>query len=478
MTDVIKNKDKRIHSVADAMALYTPPPAAFTGKLGLEVEMALFQASTEGIAIPDAKTVMALHKELKEKGHDAQLEAAGVLEYASPPADLKDVAGLVARIKSDITAFEDAAADKGFTRAPFSILPTTTVQQALDNKISRERLEASLAVITEALDPSLIRIPLLTTGVQTSFSPKDNDELFRMAGRGYALTPLLIAATNSSGGYVENNPVRDDSHLRSTFYKAYGPSGGIAQSFLKASDPETFIRNHVEAVFDAPMFFAYDHDGALIRSTRDDVLTFRKLQERGLNTQTNFELAETFIYNDIKICNLRDETGQVVGKRLEVRAADSGLHQPISALLLTAALVPDGETGQKFDALLKEYGFTGNPAQDAGLLQSARDAVVNHGGKFMDVPFGRDPQTGAALSLRDFAADVAGLVVGHFAADKSLAADVSKLADILLTGECDAKVFATRYRSLGEVTEALKGMDAIQVAQTPKPTPMAAKRAL
>jgi hypothetical protein len=455
MTDVVKNKSDLIRSEAEARRLYTAPPKTYTGKVGLEVEMALYRPGKTRPDIPDAQTLTDLHAELKRKGHDAQLEASGVLEYASPPENLDRVGHLVAKVKTDMADFEQASAQRGYARAPMSIMPTTTVEQALDNKISRERLEASLQVIAEVLDPSLIRVPLLTTGVQTSFSPKTMDELFNMTYRGYGLTPLLIAAMNSSPPYVENDPKRLNHHLRGDFYNAYGGSGGLSQAFLKATDTESFIRNHIKAVFDAPMFFAYDHDGSLIRSTKDDVLTFRKLCDRGLNTLSNYELAETFLYNDIKICNLRDETGAVVGKRVEVRAADSGAHQPVSTLLLTAALVPDGKTAEKFDALLKAYGFTGDPATDAPLLQQARHDAVYHEGRFMDIPFGKDA-AGKPRSLREFAADVAGLIVEHYAAEKALAPDVSRLADILLTGNCDARVMAAQYRDLGELTAALQ----------------------
>ncbi|HEX2753014.1 MAG TPA: hypothetical protein VHP34_07940, partial [Alphaproteobacteria bacterium] len=164
-----------------------------------------------------------------------------------------------------------------------------------------------------------------------------------------------------------------------------------------------------------------------------------------------------------KICNLRDGQGQVVGKRVEVRAADSGDHQPVSTLLLTTALVPDGKTADAFDALLKEYGFTGNPAEDAALLKQARHDAVYHQGRFMDIPFGKDPVSGQPRRLRDFAADVAGLVVAHYADEKALAPDVSKLADILLTGDCDAKVFAAKYHDLAELTAALQQSQAVTV---------------
>jgi hypothetical protein len=177
---------------------------------------------------------------------------------------------------------------------------------------------------------------------------------------------------------------------------------------------------------------------------------------KGLNTQSNYELAETFIYNDVKICNLRDAEANVVGKRIEVRPADSGLHQPFSVLLLTAALVPDGKTAEAFDNLLKEYGITGNPPKDAPILLANRRAAVDHDGWYMDVEFGRDPATGKTRSLRDFAADLAGLVATHYANDKAASPDVAKLCDILLTGNCDAKLNAAKYPTLDTVTAELQ----------------------
>jgi hypothetical protein len=449
MTDVVRNKNQLIYSPEEARALYTATPAEYRGKIGLEVEMALYKPGAAKPSIPAAHEMRAMAQELKYMGHDAQLEAAGVLEYASPPVPVTDVAKLIAQSKTDMALFEDAAAKRGYTRAPFCILPTTTTEEALANKVGRERLDASLATLAESYPPGTQNIPLLTTGVQTSFSPADQDEMFRMLRRGYALVPLLYAAMNSSSGFSCNEPERKDVQPRGKYYEAYGPSGGIAESFLKSSNAEEMIRNHIASVFDSPMFFCYDLDGKLVRPGKGESLTFRKLADKGLNTQSNYELAESFIYNDMKICNLRDAQGNVVGKRVEVRPADSGLHQPASVLLLTAALVPDGKTAEAFDALLKDYGLTGNPKTDAPALLAARKAAVEHGGKFMDVAFG----TGR---LMDFAADVAGLVSSHYANEKAVAPDVAKLCDILLTGNCDAKLHAATYKTLNDVTAELQ----------------------
>lgn len=451
MTDVINSKNSKITASQDALHLYAPPPADMSGKIGIEIEMPLYTAGTVKPTIPTAPEMLAMQSFLKQKGYDAQLEAAGVLEYASPAVPVTDIRALLRVVEKDVAVFEQEAQVHGYQRAPFSILPTTTQQDAMDNLVSRERLVASITAMRDIFDPVMLNLPLLTTGVQTSFSPSNEDEMFRMMYRGYALTPLLIAAMNSSAGFVANDPVRQDVHLRGSYYDACGSAGGIANSFLKAASGASLITNHIDAVFDTPMHFAYDADGGLMRSTADNVITFRKLIDKGLNTISNYELAESFIYNDVKICNLRDAEGNVAGKRLEIRAADSGLHQAASTLLLTGALIPDGKTADAFEALLKDYGFTGKPQQDAALLTDARQAAVHHQGKFMDIGFG----TGR---LRDFAADVAGVLVTHYQG-AGVQPELSHLVNILLTGECDAKVFARTLPTLKDVTASLNAME-------------------
>ena len=458
MTDVNKTKNSKITTSQDALHLYVPPPAEMSGKIGIEIEMPLYAAGDQKPVIPTAADMLAMQSFLKQKGYDAQLEAAGVLEYASPAVAVSDIAALMRVLEKDVTVFEHEAQAHGYSRAPFSILPTTTLQDAMDNLVSRERLVASITAMRDIFDPVMLNLPLLTTGVQTSFSPANEDEMFRMMYRGYALTPLLIAAMNSSAGFVANDPARQDMHLRGSYYDACGTAGGIANSFLKAASGATLITNHIDAVFDTPMHFAYDADGSLIRSTADNVITFRSLIDKGLNTISNYELAESFIYNDVKICNLRDAEGNVAGKRLEIRAADSGLHQAASTLLLTGAMIPDGKTADAFESLLKDYGFTGKPQQDAALLTDARKSAVYHQGQFMDVPFG----TG---TLRDFAADVAGLLVTHYQG-AGLDPELSHLTNILLTGECDAKAFSKSLPTLKDVTASLN----VSVAKTAAPT--------
>jgi hypothetical protein len=452
MTDVNKTKTTLVTSEAEARTLYRPPQPGYTGKVGLEVEMPLYAAAkTEAGArprIPCADEMAEMQKELKARGYDAQLEPAGVLEYASPPVPVAEVAKLVRQAHDDIEAFEQAAAAHGYARAPFCVMPTTSLQEALDNHVGRERLEALIAAMPEGGATDVMRLSLLTTGVQTSFSPQDDEELFRMARRGYMLTPLLLAAMASSSGFAENDNKRQDIHLRGKYYEGYGTSGGLSQAFLRADGGESLIRNHVTEVFDAPMPFCYDAEGHARLAPAGQPMTFRSLAAEGLNTLSNYELAETFLYHDIKIANLRDTAGAVVGKRVEVRAADSGLHQPFSALLLTAALVPDGQTAAAFDTLLHAYGFSGDPRQDAPLLQASRDAAVRHQGRFMDVAFG----TG---NLRDFAADVAGLVSKHYAQEPAVTVEVAKLVEVLMTGESDAKRYAASYRTLDDVANDL-----------------------
>lgn len=448
MTDVQKTNLKKISTVEDALPLYAAPPKEYTGKIGAEVEMPLIRPGAGKPAIPTAAEMQALQKKMKDMGYDAQLEPAGVIEYASPAFEKDDVAALVRAVKKDIAVFDKAANDDGFTRPPFSIVPTTTKEDALGNMVSRERLQVSLKAMQEIFDENTLRLPMLTSSVQTSFSPEDPEQMFRMVTRAYALTPLLMAACNASSNYIMNEDEKLDYLPRGKYYLGYGDAGGISPAFLKSGNGAEFIRNHIEEVFNAPMHFAYNAEGGLIPASKENRITYAKLVEQGLGTQSNYELAETFLYNDIKVCNLRDETGKAIGKRMEVRGADSGYDQPVMAILLTAALVPDGKAADQFDALLKDYGFTGNPKQDAELFLKSRDAAVNNGGKFMDVAFG----TG---SLRDFAADVAGILVNAYDG-KVPATDMARLTDVLMTGNCDGKIFAEKYKTLQDVTASMK----------------------
>lgn len=447
MTDVNKSNTRKITTIEDALPLYAPPPAEFTGKMGAEVEMPLYKKGALKPVIPTAREMEEMQDTLKKQGFDAQLEAAGVLEYASPAVPVSAVAELVAAVNAEVKVFEDIARAAGYTRAPFCVLPTTTRKEAFDGMVSRERLQASLSAMPALFSEETLNLPLLTTGVQTSFSPKDSDEMFRMAYRAYALNPLIIAALNSSAGFVENDPARRDCHVRSKLYENYRAAGGVADSFLKSENGAELVRNHIASVFKNPMHFAYDAAGNIVRSIKDDIITFEKLIERGLNTQANYELAETFLYNDVKICNLR-KGNEVVGKRIEVRPADSGIHQPASLILLTAAFIPGGPAAEAFEKVLKDYGFTGSPVKDAELFVASRKAVVEHNGKFMDVPFG----TG---TLRDFAVDIAGIIVPLYDG-KGMGPELSRLTDILLTGECDAKAFARTMPELKDVNAFLQ----------------------
>ena len=465
MTDVKKDSHELIQSEQDALKLYAPPPQSMTGGVGLEVEMALYKPRSDGqIDIPPAAVLLEMQKKLKSQGYDAQLEASGVLEYASAPMPFGDVGKLIKASAQDIKHFESVAAEQGYSRSLTCILPTTTRQQAMDHLVPRERLQAALKGITETMHPLVLNVPLLTTGTQVSFAPEDMGQLHRMMTRAYILTPLIMAAMNSHSGFTQNDERRQDVHLRGEYYAYHGSRGGIAESFLLAQDAEDFTRRHIRSIFDSPMLFAYGSDGQLITPPAGEVLTFRSLIARGLNTRSNYELAESFQYHDVKVCNLRNADGTVIGKRLEVRACDSGVHQAASLLLLTTALIPDGVAADRLQALLNEYGLTCDGRKDAGLLLQARQAAVYHQGQFMDIPFGRDPKTGLPRSMRDFAADVASILSDHYASDVSVQAQLSQLVHILLSGECDAKMMKQRCPQLCDMVQELRSQ-AVGVGQ-------------
>jgi hypothetical protein len=258
MTDVNKNKSNKINSIEDALSLYAPPPAAFVGKMGMEVEMAIV---TPNGFVPDAGVMKVLQDHLLREGFDAQLEPCGVIEYASPAVDVSDAVSLQDTVAKDIKVFERYTNLLGLQRVPFCIVPTTTEKDALGKIASRERLQVSIQAMQDIFDRNTLRLPLLTAGVQTSFSPKDAEQMFRMVTRAYMLTPLLMASCNTFSGFVNGEEDRKDYLPRGKYYLGYGDAGGISPAFLKSSTGDEFIRNHIEEVFNAPMHFAYDADG-------------------------------------------------------------------------------------------------------------------------------------------------------------------------------------------------------------------------
>jgi hypothetical protein len=436
MTDTPNNDQQIISSFADVQSLYASIPSDCAGKIGIEVERHVIKVLESGYEMAGAAALMSLQKRLRKEGYNAQLEAAGVLEYASPAVSLNEFPNLLPQIDNALEAFRKAAEDFGLRHAIVSVLPTATFDEAFSKMVARPRLQVGIQSLAQVSPHGAIAIPLLTAGVQVSFSPKDPDQMFRMARRAYALTPLLMAVMNSDTGYSENDAVKKPHHLRGHYYSDYGTSGGISEAFLRAHDGDSLIKNHYEEVIHALMYFAYNEKGELIPSTPSNKMTFASLPH-AMKTRANYETAESFLYHDVKICNLRNKNGVVLGKRLEVRAADSGAHQALTTPLLTAALIPDGITADLFDMLLSSYGFTGDVEQDKSLYLEGRKNAVYHGGAYMDVEFGRDPQSGKPLRLLDFAFEVSDLIDGHYLScpispvvDNAL----NKLHTILMTG--------------------------------------------
>ena len=66
-----------------------------------------------------------------------------------------------------------------------------------------------------------------------------------------------------------------------------------------------------------------------------------ELKALGLNTRSNYDLAETFVYTDYKVCNIRNSEGKPIGKRVEVRGFDAGELGALAAVPFCHALLRD-----------------------------------------------------------------------------------------------------------------------------------------
>ena len=75
-------------------------------------------------------------------GHDAQLEMASAVEYASPPFRVTEIPQLVNEIKKSWDDYHAAIAAKGFRANDASFFPFATLRSGEENLVDRDRARA------------------------------------------------------------------------------------------------------------------------------------------------------------------------------------------------------------------------------------------------------------------------------------------------------------------------------------------------
>lgn len=441
MTDVRKDDKTLIHSIEDVLPLYAGnnlPPAHQT--IGMETEISLFKFDADGNPVgASAKDCADLQALLVARGHTAQLEMASAIEYASNPHRVGDIAVLMAEIKDSWQAFRQAIAERGLVDFDGAQLPFATLESAKANLVDRDRARGLVEGMGRFKPEEFLKVTLLCTSTQVSLSYSDSNDLYRLLTTGYALSPVLFGLFANHAPVIENGKDATAGHPRGQWYGAFGDVGGIPESLLSAKNGDDFIRLHCAQVFTTDMLFYYDAAGEIVWPEKP--LSFSALAEKGLNTKSNYDLAETFIYHDIKVCNLRDENGIATGKRIELRALDAGSLGVFSGVPALVALLRDEQTFAALSGLLDSYGMTPAHEDFAQNLLASRAAAVNHDGRYLDVAFGNG-------NLRDFCRDLADILDLHASRHPEMAEYLSPAINVAKKGQPPAQQTALSAKAV------------------------------
>lgn len=465
MTDVRNDDFTLIHSIDDVVPLYRGNgQQEHEQYIGFETEIFVYRKGTDGQPQGASSRECAdLVQHLKSRGLEPQLEMASAVEYASPAYPVTEVAKLNGEIAKAWQDYTQGIRDAGFQTNDAALAPFVTLDSAKENLVDRDRARGLVKGMDLFKAPEFLKVTLLCTSTQVSLSYASPDDLRDTLATGYALTGAIFGIFANYPAFIEGKDERLTTNPRAAFYEAFGKDGGIPESLLQSTSGEDFIRRHAAQVFKTDMLFYYDQQQNLVWPEKP--VKFEDLQKIGLNTRSNYDLAETFVYTDYKVCNIRNSEGKPIGKRVEVRGFDAGELGALSAVPFCHALLRDPAGRGAVQGLLADYGLL--PDQDGWQerLLAARRSAANHGGKYLDVPFGTRPD-GRDGNLKDFARDLGQILQAYAARNPELAEALAPVIKICNTGKPLAQIKSEQTRDYAHaVSQLLRAND--DTAQKP-----------
>ncbi len=448
----VSGSGRLIRTVDDIRPAYAPAGMG-QGKIGIESELSFFEASTGRFMGPVAHS--ALVQKAAAEGLDLHLEpfcdGVEVSSIARPFTDIFSVIDDISRKTAHVVRLATA---QGLKRSFFEHAPQTSTDDLLKNITDVERFQVFFAPPRA----DMIGIARYFTGsksLQVSVSYESADHLLRNMRRLSFLTPFLFLLCENTCRFRENSPQALTVHAGMDYRTALGPLGGIPDYVFTAQTGAEMIEQHIESVFDAPLFTHFDRTGAQIRLPERKWTTFRKLTADGLNTEKNYYLAQSILWRDIAIRPIRDEqTGAVTGHRYETRMFGNGMHQHQTATMLVGGLAFLPAYAADVDALLKEFGFDmDRPAESRALLKKSYESALHRDKKFFDISYG----TGV---MADFARRFGEITAHAYAAVEGALPRLPPLLHICQTGRSDSFVNAALFSSLPEILCFQKEYDA------------------
>jgi hypothetical protein len=125
--------------------------------IGVEGEyIIVFQ---EGGTYAGREEITQLHQRLSEDdGFPIHTEAAGVIEYASSPHDLTDLDDLISKASYAERRINEVAAERGLSVLPSSVPPFTTLLEAEEKMIGRERVVDMVEAVRTGLPLDALKV--------------------------------------------------------------------------------------------------------------------------------------------------------------------------------------------------------------------------------------------------------------------------------------------------------------------------------
>lgn len=444
MSEVNPRDLTQIKTKDDIADLYMGTGSSDTVMSGIEVELAFFDPSNmKPMSIPQNKVLKNAALAALPGDWVNNEPSSDFLEVNSIPGGALELKDVLDDTQNKIHVLSEKARGLGLKRSFFQDLPHVKASELLDTIVDIDRYQAFFVPYRADLE-GFARYFTVSKSNQVSISYSDPDHMLENVRRLYYLAPFLFMLTDNSSAFAEGEPFagQQGMYYRSLLLQGHG---GVPPYVYTASTGEEYIANHIEHVMNNPLFVYYNEQGELLKIHEPGEWTnFLELKEKGLNIASNYYLAQSMLWPDVKLAALKDEDGDVTGHRYEARMFGVGIHQHQTAYLITCALAFNDDFAAKIDELLGEYGFHMQaPTTSHQMLQSAYQCAINHNGKFFDIQYGMG-------TMADFAKSFADLLEVAYNG-KGFDDEISPILDICRSGCTDGKVNRLLFPTLRNI---------------------------
>mgnify|MGYP003670771087 CR=1 FL=1 len=441
MSEVRADDLTEINTAQDVASLYTGV-GKNNAKSGIEIELSFFDPSSDDL------TAMSLCQNRVLKNATAAVlpdvdfvhnePTSELLEVASFAASFKNMKSVMDDLNKKIKILSDKAENIGLKRSYFQELPDKTADELLSRIVDVERYKIMYAPYREDMRKCVQYFAVCKSN-QVSVSPYDMDHMHKNIRRLYALAPFLFLLTDNSSAFSEGKP--HAGHIGMTLRHAglTEGRGGIPPYVFSAKSGEEFVNAHINHAMNNPLFMYYDRDGALNRVPSGDWgVTFNTLKQRGLNSASNYYLAQSILWPDVKVATLKDTNGAVTGHRYEARMFGVGMHQHQTAFIITNALAFHDDFAASIDDLLLRYGL-----DDYNAIMDSYKSARNHNGAFFNVAYGNG-------TMSEFAREFADLIE-PVTDEMNITDEAAPMLHICRSGCTDGKVNRLLFPTLQDI---------------------------